>query len=154
VSEEGGEAAPAGWHPLPARSAFARLVGPFYGPQEAGPPFRRALLVAERHANRRGIAHGGMLSAFADMLLGETIARSQAGAAVTVRLVSDFVAPARLGEWLEGEARIVRVADGLVHAEGLLHVGRRSVLRTSAVFARIRPGRLAARDDDATGRDA
>lgn len=145
--------APEGWRPMQPRSAFAGLLGPFYEPV-GGDGFRRGLRIAEKHANRRGIAHGGLLASFADMLLGEMISRSGNGPAVTARLSSDFISPALLGDWLEGEARLVRAGGSLVFADGRLQVGKRTVLTVSGVFARIRAGRFADPDGETQGRQA
>ena len=127
---------PPGYRATAPRSAFAGLVGPFLK-HEDGSRCRRAIRLEPRHGNRRGVGHGGLMTAFADILLSEAVALAGAGPAVTVRLVTDFVAPASLGELLEGEADVTRAGRSLVFAEGRLFIGRRTVMRASGVFARM-----------------
>ena len=121
--------------PVPAGgSGFAALVGPFYQKLEAGRLYR-GIRVEPRHANRLGIAHGGLLLTFADTLLGAAI-RHGVGPrpAVTVQLSTELAMAVRRGDWLEGEAEVSGTAGPLVFARGRAYVGRRTVFTAAGVF--------------------
>ena len=128
-------APPPGFVPVPAGgSGFAALVGPFYQKLEDGRLYR-GLRLGAQHANRLGIAHGGLLLTFADALLGAAIRHAQGSRpAVTVKLSADLVTAARRGEWLEGEASVSRAGRSLVFVRGRAYVGRRTVLTAEGVF--------------------
>jgi uncharacterized protein (TIGR00369 family) len=128
---------PEGFSPIAHSAAFGRLVGPFYDRAE-GEGFVRAFRVDERHVNSLGIAHGGMLATFADVLLGTAAFRALGRPTVTVRMVCDFLGPARRGDWVEGRAQVVRATRSLVFLRGDLTVGRHAVLAADGVF-RILP---------------
>jgi acyl-coenzyme A thioesterase PaaI-like protein len=117
---------------------FGRMTGPFFEKDEEG-GFVRAFRVDERHVNGLNVAHGGMLLTFADIVLGTAVFREIKTPAVTVRLVSDFVSPAQIGDWVEGRAVIDQRTRSLVFASGALTVGRRTVLTTSGVFHILAP---------------
>lgn len=130
---------PKGFEPLPPRSPFSAANGPFYikEPMPAGEAVL-AFRVLEKHLNSARIVHGGMLATFADMLLASAIELALGHSGFTARLVSDYAGPARLGEWVEGRARMTRATKSLAFVEGKLSVGPRLVLDASAVFALVK----------------
>jgi acyl-coenzyme A thioesterase PaaI-like protein len=107
--------------------------GPFFHRDRDG-RLEHAFFALKRHCNSLGIVHGGMLSTFMDGVLAGAVGRATGGPSVTVHLSLDFLAMARAGEWLTGEARITRKTRDLVFAEGWARVGGRDVLRASGVF--------------------
>jgi acyl-coenzyme A thioesterase 13 len=128
---------PAGFKPLFRTSPFLEALGPFfYRPQ--GETFIVGLRVAEKHANARGTAHGGLLLTLADIALGYTAAFSQepALALTTANISADFAGHARIGDWLEARVDIQRIGRRLVFANAYLLVGEERIVRFSAVFAR------------------
>jgi acyl-CoA thioesterase len=63
------------------------------------------LVVAERHLNDRGIAHGGALFSLADVALA-VASNPQGQVALVPTATVHFLRPARLGARLEAEARV------------------------------------------------
>ncbi len=130
---------PDGFTPIQHSANFGRLTGPFYDGADAD-GFIRAFRVDDRHANSLGMVHGGMLMTFADIVLARGVRLVVADRPfVTVRMTSDFVAPARLGDWVEGRARVTRQARGVVFVRGRLTVGSRLVLKADGLFRILNP---------------
>ena len=93
---------PDGFAPIDKPSSFGQLIGPVYERPEDDGMFVRALRVEDKHTNLGGVVHGGVLMSFADVILGTVSYRHAGRPGMSVRLVSDFVSPARVGDWLEG----------------------------------------------------
>jgi acyl-coenzyme A thioesterase PaaI-like protein len=51
-----------------------------------------------------------------------------------VSLQLDFMAPAQLGDWVEGETQVLRTTRTLVFAQGVVKSGDVTALRCSGVF--------------------
>ncbi|HSC01311.1 MAG TPA: PaaI family thioesterase [Burkholderiaceae bacterium] len=127
---------PAGFARLPVGGDFMAHNGPLYvrlvdGRAQLG--FR----VQQRHTNPLNICHGGMLASFGDMLLPVCIHRqSDVGMRFlpTISLQVDYLAPAPLGAWVQGEADVLRVTRTLVFAHGMAHIDGTPVLRVSGTF--------------------
>jgi len=126
-------AAPPGWVIRPGK-AFNSHVGPFY--QRAGGDALRCGFVADaRHANKRGVVHGGMLATAFDVALGN--ASWQAAGekpCATVQLNTQFVAAVNLGEFAEIAIEIVRATRSLVFLRGVMRVGERVVATADGVW--------------------
>jgi len=99
------------------------------------------VLIREPHCNARGLAHGGLITALADNAMGLACALSGAevGALVTVSLTCDFLSSARQGDWLEIDAKPVRVGRTLGFASAEARVSDRIVARATAVFSIAAP---------------
>ena len=54
----------------------------------------------------------------------------------TISLQTDFLAPAPLGSWVQGQADILKVTQRLIFSQGLLTADGETILRTSGVFRR------------------
>ena len=130
------DAPPAGFAVLPIGGNFMAHNGPLYvrvveGRAHVG--FR----VRPRHTNPLNNCHGGMLASFGDMLLPVCIHRqSEIGQRFlpTVSLQIDYLAPAPLGAWVQGEAEVLRVTRTMVFAQGVARIDGVAVLRVSGVF--------------------
>ena len=128
---------PAGFVRRVSGGPYFRALGDIYWrPLDSGGAVI-ALRVAESHLNIQGFTHGGMLTTLADGALGINIAlaRGHRGGQVTVSLTADFLASARLGDWLEAHVTVTRMGQRLAYANCDLKVGHRHILRSSAVFA-------------------
>lgn len=127
--------APPGFHALRMTGEFIAHVGPLYLKRD-GASLWVGFRVEERHTNPMGICHGGMLASFADMLLPLSIHRkSEVGMRFlpTISLQLDYLAPAPLGAWVQGEAQVLRVTRSLVFAQGLATADGTPILRASGV---------------------
>ena len=122
-----------GEHPL--TSHFNELVGPFYERRD-GERVSVGLRIEKRHANSRGICHGGLLATLADLALGYAcLAKSGPGGFVTVSLSLDFAGSARVGDWVASEVEVQRTGSRMAFANGYLVVDGKRIVRASAVFA-------------------
>ena len=127
---------PEGFKPFKFSIGFIDQVGPLYGKWDGG----RLLMgfrVEPRHCNPGQVAHGGMLATFADMLLpiaARMQSKADVGFAPTVNLTLDFIAPARLGSWVEGTADFLKAGKSLFFAQGLATADGVLCLRANAIF--------------------
>jgi uncharacterized protein (TIGR00369 family) len=129
-------AAPPGFVPFEQGGEFLELVGPVHVRGE-GEQRVFGLRVGERHRNLAGAAHGGLLATLVDFSLGRAIAHGLEGgdAPATVSLTTDFLGPARVGDWLEAHTTVERLGGTLAFADCSLTVEGREVVRGRAVFA-------------------
>ena len=123
---------PEGWERIPAH-AFGSHVGPFYRPP--GGKLVSGFLADERHGNKRGVVHGGMLATAFDVVLGNASweAASQRPSA-TVQLTIQYVGALQLGEFATIQAEIVRATRSLVFIRGVMTVGDRIVATADGVW--------------------
>ena len=131
-----------GFLPVESTGPFMATLGPlYYRPVEGGVII--ALRIAEKHLNRRGIAHGGMLVTLADSAMGMNLARAREPRlwTVTTSLSTEFVDAARRGDWVEAHVDILKLGRRLAYANCYLIVGANRILRASGVFAVVRPAR-------------
>ena len=146
MSEPGNDVAsddaPQGFARLAIGGNFMAHNGPLYVRVADG----RAQLgfrVQGRHTNPLNICHGGMLASFGDMLLPVCIHRQCKEAAgrflPTIGLQVDYLAPAPLGAWVQGEADVLRVTRTMVFAQGVARIDGKPVLRVSGTFKIGRP---------------
>lgn len=136
------EEIPPGFGPLGIRMGFLETNGPLYlrwADETATLGFR----VGPRHCNPGNVCHGGMLATFADMLL-PIAARLQnktdMGFLPTVNLTCDFLAPAPLGSWVEGQAQAVKATRNLLFVQGLATADGNGCLRANGIFKITNPG--------------
>ena len=130
-------AVPAGFRALPMLGDFIAVNGPLYLRHE-GDLVQVGFRVEPRHTNPLGNCHGGMLASFCDMLLPLSIHRKSKEVGLrflpTINLQLDYLAPARLGAWVEGEAQVLRVTRALVFAQGLVTADGVIAVRMSGIF--------------------
>jgi len=128
---------PPGFRPVPMGGGFIAVNGPLYLFEE-GPVVKLGFRVESRHCNPMGMCHGGMLASFCDMLLPISVHRKSAEVGrrflPTVSLQLDYMAPAPLGAWVEGECDVLRVTRAMVFAQGLVKADGASAVRCSGVF--------------------
>ena len=131
---------PAGFESLAKlrTSPFLDHVGPFYF-QWREKRLVLGLRLAEKHANARGSAHGGLLLTMADVGLGYHMALSQDPPmrATTVSMSADFVGSAGIGDWLEAHVEMTQLGARMAFANAYLMVGDKRVARVSGVFLRL-----------------
>lgn len=128
---------PEGFVALPFRTGFVGVNGPLHVRRGADGRVHMGFRVEERHCNPMGTAHGGMLATFADMQLPFAI-RFQSDLPnhflPTINLTLDFLAPAKLGAWIEGETQVLRKTRKLVFAQCLVTADGEAALRASGIF--------------------
>ena len=94
------------------------------------------LRIAEPHTNSRGFAHGGLVSALADNAMGLScgLALEGANGLLTVNLALDFLAVARIGQWLQVEPSVVKRGRSLCFASALVTADGKPCARANATF--------------------
>lgn len=103
---------PPGFTPIGSTSPFNDLVGPLHEKRDLG-GWVIGLRVTQKHLNRRGIVHGGMISTLVDFAMGYTtaLAEEPPRKLVTVSLSVDFAGNARRGDWVEARVDLMRVGQ-------------------------------------------
>jgi uncharacterized protein (TIGR00369 family) len=125
---------PPGFREIPTVK-YAHINGPLYGRLVDG-KFTLGFRVEERHCNPWNTCHGGMLMTLADMTLslGANLQEKLYRFLPTVKLEGDYLAPAEIGAWLEGDCEVLRVTRNLVFTQGLIRAGDRPIMRASAIM--------------------
>ena len=100
------------------------------------------LRIDEGHLNYQDAAHGGVLTTLADVALSYAIHVSETPAPglATASLTVNFLGAARLGEWLEAEARIDRIGKRLAYTSGTIRRDGEAIATMTGVFSVIRRG--------------
>jgi uncharacterized protein (TIGR00369 family) len=128
------DAAPAGWKTVPAED-YPALIGPFLARRDGDGGWRYGFLAEQRHLNKGGVVHGGMLMSFADDALGMTVWQSVGRRpCTTVQLSTQFVSPVRLGEFVEVRAEVLRATRTVVFVRGVVEVAGRAVVHADGVW--------------------
>lgn len=141
---------PPGYAPLDLRRGFAREIGPLYRRVSSEGPVT-GFRVEDRHTNGLKNAHGGMLMSFADMAWGHVVSVETSSYWVTVRLTVDFLAGARLGDWVEGASDVLSREGDLFLVRGRVWTGARTLMAGTGLFKALaardpRPGEKAFRE--------
>ena len=121
------------WQPR-LTNDFSHFVGPVLERLEDGKRLF-AFQADRRHANDRGVVHGGMLVTFADQAFGELVLDSVGRKlCATIQLNTHFIAAVQIGDFVEGRAEMVRVTRSLVFVRGILSVGDRTVAAIDGIW--------------------
>jgi uncharacterized protein (TIGR00369 family) len=98
--------------------------------------FVMGLRVQPHMCNPAGGLHGGMMMTMADLVgsMGGTTLIGLRKFVPTVNMTFDFVAPARIGDWVEGRCEVVRATRSLLFSNIYLNVGEEKILRASGIY--------------------
>ncbi|MBA4007197.1 MAG: esterase [Erythrobacter sp.] len=130
-------AIPPSFEPAGFTPGFLDHGGPYYlGAQMEGVRVV-GLLICPHHINYRDAAHGGVISTFADVALSHAVydAERPRLAPSTVTLTVNYLAGAKLGDWLEARVRIDRLGGRTAYTSGGIWRGEEQVATMSGVFA-------------------
>lgn len=110
------------WEPIYSKQADRKIV--------------LGLHVRESHANARGLAHGGLISALADNAMGLSCAIQFATphSLLTVNLSIDFLGVAKIGDWLEFDTVFTKVGSTLCFAQAYITADGVTCAKASATF--------------------
>ena len=99
------------------------------------------LRLLDQHMNYRDMAHGGVLSTFADVAMSWQVYCSEEPPlpVSTITLAVNFLGPARLGDWLVADMRIDRKGRQVAYCSGQIRRGEDVLATASASFALMRP---------------
>ena len=128
---------PEGFRAYDFGGEYMRNNGPLYLLHQ-GQTVKLGFRVESRHSNPMGNCHGGMMASFCDMLLPISVHRKSPEIGQrflpTISLHIDYLAPAPLGVWVEGEAELLRATRSMVFAQGLVRADGMLCARVSGVF--------------------
>ena len=133
---------PEGFTLLALSSDFIKLAGPMLGRRSEG-RIDIGFWVEERHCNLWKNCHGGWLSTLADVQLAIACKAhfdhvrhdaEKPPLLSTVNLTVDFLDPAPLGSWVEGNAQVLRFGHRTAFAQMTATADGKLCLRASATF--------------------
>jgi acyl-coenzyme A thioesterase PaaI-like protein len=137
------ETVPDGFAPHFKKSKVTDPWEPLYS-RELPEAVQIGLRLRDVHCNSRGFVHGGVIAALADNAMGLSFVRvfkatvedpaHPATGAVTVGLGVDYVATAKLGQWLQIEPRVVKAGRSLGFVDALVTADGEVVARANATF--------------------
>ncbi len=135
MEQEGRERVPEGFERVPEGLGFTDVLQPLYRRLEGG-AISLGLVVDRRHSNTMGICHGGVLMTLADIAAGSgvNVARGVLAGAPTINLSLDFIAGARMGQWLQADVQQVELKRHFGFASGIILTGERVVARYNGTF--------------------
>ena len=119
-------------------TTFNGHVGNLYarkGAKGTRDEFVMGLRVQRHMCNPADGLHGGMMMTMADLVgsMGGTTMIGLRKFVPTVSMTFDFVAPAKVGDWVEGRAEVVRQTRSLLFTNIYLTVGEEKFLRASQI---------------------
>ena len=128
----------ASFAPWSRRSPFGDAAGPLLYRRDAR-TLTFATQVEHRHGNARGHAHAGMITTFADLVLGYAAAFSTdpPTSLVTASLTTDFMTPIAIGKLLIATPEVLRVGRRMAYAQATIVADDAPVARCSAALAVI-----------------
>ena len=130
---------PDGFKPANFSPGFLDHGGPYYLKRE-GDRHLVGLRLLDQHMNYRDMAHGGVLSTFADVAMSWQVHASEDPPlpVSTITLAVNFLAPARLGDWLVADMRIDRAGKRVAYTSGHILRDAEVLASATASFAVIR----------------
>lgn len=126
---------PPGFHRVDVGPGYGAAFGPVFG-REIDDRRLLGFRVAPHHVNLQDVCHGGALATFADMQL-IAIRQGEANSlnhTPTINLVIDYLGPAVLGAWVEGDVLLVKKTRRLIFAQVIMRTGGEVVARSSAIY--------------------
>ncbi|MEH6589562.1 MAG: PaaI family thioesterase [Halioglobus sp.] len=128
--------APEGFKHYQGVSPAEDNIGPFFYRKVDG-ELLLGMRAAQKHANGNGAVHGGVLLAFADYAATMLALTGVKETCVTISLNSDFLAGAKLGDWIEGSGEVIKRTGSLTFLRGQLSVEGEPVLTFQSVLRRL-----------------
>jgi uncharacterized protein (TIGR00369 family) len=132
---------PEGFEEVTGAAPFANRNGPYYEKKINDEISVRAFRAAEKHLNGVKLVHGGMLMSFADSALARGVILATGRRCVTIKMNSEFLSPARAGDWIEAHVDVIKSTKTVVFVRGELKVGRRTIFKADAIFHYVHVGR-------------
>jgi len=137
-------ALPEGFEPARFSPGFLDHGGPYFlGPEGVEGPGSRTvgLRICPHHINYKDGTHGGVISTFADVALSHAVydAERPRLAPSTITLQVNYLAAARLGDWLEAHVTVDRLGGRTAYTSGRIVRGKEVIATMSGVFAIRRP---------------
>jgi len=88
------------------------------------------------HTNSIGLVQGGLVSSLADTAMGIAV-RSMGANAATIDISIGFTAPARIGDMLRAEGKVVKSGRDIFFTETRVMAGDRLIAYSKATFFKV-----------------
>lgn len=124
---------PSGFQELKPLDEMMAFIGPIYW-KRAHELMIMGFYVQSRHCNPRGVCHGGVLSSFADIVLGFNASLAAKKAGPTISFTLDFLQATLAGEWIEARCEVLRHTPGFAFSQCILTADGKPAVRASASF--------------------
>ncbi len=108
-------------------------IGPFFFALE-GDRIKTAFRAEDRHCNAHDAVHGGVLMTFADYTLCLGANGGEQQFVATVSCSNEFLAPAKKGDLLIGEAEVLKRGRSLVFVRCVIRSEDTAIITASAVI--------------------
>ena len=122
---------------LEARSAFTELLSPIYI-RENREENRCAFVAREKHCNRTGVVHGGMLMAFADIAFSTLRGLENDEPSTSISFSFEMMKSAQVGDLVEARMQLLRRTGSLNSIRGELFVGESIIVASTTIDKRLR----------------
>lgn len=131
---------PEGFEPHYRKSPVTDPWEPIYS-RRGAESVEIGLRLASAHCNSRGLMHGGVIATLADNAMGlscgavyeKTFGETKAGL-LTVSLNIDYVASAKIGDWVEVRPRVVKAGRSMGFVDAVVTADGVTIARASATF--------------------
>jgi acyl-coenzyme A thioesterase 13 len=126
---------PQGFKPSGFAGKYLGMVGPYFT-KSIEDSILVGLRIEEQHINYVDIAHGGVLATLADVSLSLQAHRAEDPPlnATTISLTTNFLGPAKLGDWLEARGQIDRMGKRVCYTSGAIRAGEKVIMTMTGVF--------------------
>lgn len=126
---------PAGYSALPLGLGFNDAIAPVYVKVEDG-KWHCGFFIEQHHLNPANVCHGGVYMTFADLAMAGAIGNhiNEMMGISTTNLNLDFLAPSKLGDWLELRIDHIHATRLLATISGVIDGPNGVVARTNATF--------------------
>ncbi len=130
-------APPEGFVPADFTPGFLDHGGPYFLKPREDAPQLIGLRICEHHINYADAAHGGVISTFADVALSHAVYDAERPRLTpsTIQLGVNYLAGAKLGDWLEAEVRIDRLGGRVAYTSGAILRDGERIATMTGVFA-------------------
>lgn len=111
--------------------------GPYFLKAHDGASQAVGLRIMEHHINYQNAAHGGVISTLADVALSHAVhdAERPRLAPATITLNVNYLAGAKLGDWLEAIVQVDRLGGRTAYTSGEIHRDGEVIATMTGVFA-------------------
>lgn len=119
---------------------FVSDVGPVYARRNEDHLWDIGFIPLQRHTNRFGVVHGGMLATLIDFSLGYNLMQMSPpdGLLSTVNLNIDYVGAAHLGKWIQAIVTIEKSSGRLKFCSSSLYdEDNRLIVKANSVFSAV-----------------
>jgi acyl-coenzyme A thioesterase PaaI-like protein len=115
---------------------YSDVIGPYYARLVDGKPVI-GLRIKKLHVSPRSFCHGSVLAGLSDLqsLPGGFLSGRTDRMAATVTFTLDFMAPAKLGDWIEMHTDLLRVTRQFMFTQAIIrNFDGTPLVRSSAMF--------------------